>query len=36
MDNLIIYEKDRFYISNKLDIVRCIKSDGGLVTFEYL
>ena len=35
MDNLIIYEKDRFYISNKLDIVRCTKSDGGLVTFEY-
>lgn len=35
MDNLIIYEKDRFYISNKLDIVRCIKSDCGLVTFEY-
>ena len=35
MDNLIIYEKDRFYLSNKLDIVRCTKSDGGLVTFEY-
>ena len=35
MDNLIIYEKDRFYISNKLDIVRCTKSDGGIVTFEY-
>ena len=35
MDNLIIYEKDRFYISNKLDIVKCIESDGGLVTFEY-
>ena len=35
MNNLIIYEKDRFYISNKLDIVRCTKSDGGLVTFEY-
>ena len=35
MDSLIIYEKDRFYISNKLDIVRCIKSDGGLVNFEY-
>lgn len=35
MDNLIIYEKDRFYLSNKLDIVRCIKSDSGLLTFEY-
>ena len=35
MDNLIIYEKDRFYISNKLDILRCTKSDGGLVSFEY-
>ena len=35
MDSLIIYEKDRFYISNKLDIVKCIKSDGGLVNFEY-
>ena len=35
MDNLIIYEKNRFYISNKLDIVRCTKSDGGLVIFEY-
>ena len=35
MDNLIIYEKDRFYISNKLDIVRCTKSDGVLVNFEY-
>lgn len=35
MDNLIIYEKNRFYISNKLDIVQCTKSDGGLVTFEY-
>ena len=35
MDSLIIYEKDRFYISNKLDIVRCIKSNGGLVSFEY-
>ena len=35
MDNLIIYEKDRFYLSNKLDIVRCTKSDSGLVTFEY-
>lgn len=35
MDNLIIYEKDRFYISNKLDIVRCTKSDDKLVTFEY-
>lgn len=35
MDNLIIYEKDRFYISNKLDILRCIKSDSGLLTFEY-
>ena len=35
MDNLIIYEKDRFYISNKLDIVRCTKSDGGLVSFKY-
>lgn len=35
MDNTIIYEKDRFYISNKLEIVQCIKSDGGLVTFEY-
>lgn len=35
MDNLIIYEKDRFYISNKLDILRCTKSDGGLVNFEY-
>ena len=35
MDNPIIYEKDRFYISNKLDIVRCTNSDGGLVTFEY-
>ena len=35
MDNLIIYEKDRFYISNKLDIVRCTKSDDKLVIFEY-
>ena len=35
MDNLIIYEKDRFYISNKLDIVRCTKSDGLLVNFKY-
>ena len=35
MDNLIIYENDRFYISNKLDIVRCTKSDGVLVNFEY-
>ena len=35
MDNLIIYEKDRFYISNKLDIVRCTKSDGVLVNFKY-
>ena len=35
MDNQIIYEKDRFYISNKLDIVRCTKSDGGLVSFKY-
>ena len=35
MDNLIIYEKDRFYISNKLDIVRCTKSDDKLVNFEY-
>ena len=35
MDNLIIYEKNRFYISNKLDILQCTKSDGGLVTFEY-
>ena len=35
MDNLIIYEKDRFYISNKLDIIRCTKSDGVLVNFEY-
>ena len=35
MDNLIIYEKDRFYISNKLDIVRCTKSDGVLVNFEH-
>ena len=35
MDNLIIYEKDRFYISNKLDILQCTKSDGGLVNFEY-
>ena len=35
MDNLIIYEKDRFYISNKLDIVRCTQSDSRLVTFEY-
>jgi ElaB/YqjD/DUF883 family membrane-anchored ribosome-binding protein len=35
MDDLIIYEKNRFYISNKLDIVRCTKSDGGLVNFEY-
>ena len=35
MDNLIIYEKDRFYISNKLDILRCTKSDGLLVNFEY-
>ena len=35
MDNLIIYEKDRFYISNKLDILQCTKSDGGLVSFEY-
>ena len=35
MDNLIIYEKDRFYISNKLDIIQCTKSDSGLVTFEY-
>ena len=35
MDNPIIYEKDRFYISNKLDIVRCTKSDGVLVNFKY-
>lgn len=35
MDNLIIYEKDRFYISNKLDILQCTKSDGGLVNFEH-
>ena len=35
MDDLIIYEKDRFYISNKLDIVRCTKSDGVLVSFKY-
>lgn len=35
MDNLIIYEKDRFYLSNKLDILRCTKSDSGLLTFEY-
>ena len=35
MDSLIIYEKDRFYISNKLDIVRCTKSDGVLVSFKY-
>ena len=35
MDSLIIYEKDRFYISNKLDIVRCTKSDGVLVNFKY-
>ena len=35
MDSLIIYEKDRFYISNKLDILQCTKSDGGPVTFEY-
>lgn len=35
MDNPIIYEKDRFYISNKLNIVRCTKSDGVLVNFEY-
>ena len=35
MDSLIIYEKDRFYISNKLDILQCTKSDGGLVSFEY-
>lgn len=35
MDNPIIYEKDRFYISNKLDILKCTKSDGGLVNFEY-
>ena len=35
MDNLIIYEKDRFYISNKLDILRCTKSDGVLVNFKY-
>ena len=35
MDNLIIYEKDRFYISNKLDIVQCTKSDGGLLNFKY-
>lgn len=35
MDNLIIYEKDRFYLSNKLDIIRCTQSDDRLVTFEY-
>ena len=35
MDSLIIYEKDRFYVSNKLDILQCTKSDGGLVAFEY-
>ena len=35
MDSLIIYEKDRFYVSNKLDILKCTKSDGGLLTFEY-
>lgn len=35
MDNLIIYEKNRFYISNKLDILKCTKSDGGLVNFKY-
>ena len=35
MDNQITYEKDRFYISNKLDIVRCTKSDGVLVNFKY-
>ena len=35
MDSLIIYEKDRFYLSNKLDIVRCTKSDSRIVNFEY-
>ena len=35
MDNLIIYEKDRFYISNKLDILQCTKSNGVLVSFKY-
>jgi len=35
MDNPIIYEKDRFYISNKLDILQCTKSDGRLVNFKY-
>ena len=35
MDSLIIYENDRFYVSNKLDILQCTKSDGGLVNFKY-
>lgn len=35
MDSLIIYEKDRFYISNKLDILRCTKSNSVLISFKY-